>query len=410
MSSFNDAAFRSQQMLAPYQMQGAMNKTAGIQRIGDAAVQAAGMWNQSQNNAAEMALRTAEAGTKIAAWQQEQELNAYKLQNLMAIDQAVISRTGASIAELKAKSMELKYNAEKKAYEGMDVDTAYKTAQAKSKLMDMAIGLPDMVMGDDGMPRKGTKEERAAFEDSYKFREQSQRGEPTVSPAMRKYNDLSLQLSRYNSYLANPLSARDPEAVKHAQEMAKALRPAVRQAAIEAGIQMDEQEAGTPSPTTGEPRGALSTTDDGKPVANTKRRGIHQRSLGDDARAYVRDQAAQSQAWKASPVWSRLNVDDETRDALSQGISAYADALLSTQQQNGRDLDLGMVHEQIMAQAERSPVIMGMLLAFASKSTNERESNEEIRMQLRTLFPEANIDATMKQINSYITTMLGDRR
>lgn len=161
MSGF-DVTFRTQQMLAPYQMEAGRRQNEGLQYIGGAAAGAANQFNEMRLNAAQLMMRKAESDTRIAAWEQEQQLNQYKLNQMLALDQAMVSRHGVTMAQLQADEAKMLFEQRKSGFES---ETKLREAQYQ-KVMSEMFGSPEDAYARGWVPdESGVGYRRARSED-----------------------------------------------------------------------------------------------------------------------------------------------------------------------------------------------------------------------------------------------------
>lgn len=381
MSSFNDATFRSQQMLAPYQMQGAMNKTQGIQNIG-AAVQGAVQQN------ADMYIRMTESSAKVAAFEQEQQLNAYKMQQMLALDQAMMSRHGVSVAESQADMAKLGVEEARAKNEHLRSEAGFNTARQRSVLGEAMMGEPDMILGEDGIPRKGTPDERKKFEDAYRGKQDADRRGSTSDPSLTRYTQLNLQLERAKKRRSDILLDEDGRAAVDA-EIAR-LQPLVDDAFR--GIGGDA--GGVPA------RSQPSTQTQAAPTSGPQQTPF-ERAYSNPKLKPVMESAYSAPEWEQSPTWSKF--DDQSKQMISAGVALLGDRIMV----GDRNLDPSMRARYVMHFAETRPATMAMLLAMSGRD------DEEIRMMLEQMFPERspkNLDADFQMYQDDVKRMLGGRR
>lgn len=112
-----------------------------------------------------------------------------------------------------------------------------------------------------------------------------------------------------------------------------------------------------------------------------------------DISAYA-EQSYNDDRWQADPFWSKLNIDEPTRVALSQGIGIYADALMQRLGKRGRNVDPARVYSYAFQVAKERPDQMALLLAFSG------DDNEVIGMKLRALFPNISDDDVKEAIST----------
>ena len=124
MSGF-DNALRSQQMVAGIEMEAGARRNQAIQGIGNAAM-----------GVSELLMRKAESDTRIAAFQQEQQLNQYKLQQLMQLDQAGMSRYQVDSARMQTEAQALQLEEAKLRLKTMERDLSTGAEESKAKLDD----------------------------------------------------------------------------------------------------------------------------------------------------------------------------------------------------------------------------------------------------------------------------------
>lgn len=395
MSSFNDATFRSQQMLAPYQMQGAMNRQAGIQRIGDAAVQAAGNYNQARNQAAELAIRTTEANVKIASFQQEQQLNAYKLQQLMSLDQAAMSRFGVDQAGMQVEMMGYERDKAKASAKYLESQTGAMHAKESNLLYEGALKSHKIL--DNGKlrdPKDDAEWER--FKSDYQFAESAGRSQSSISPEYQRMAQISREMDRQRRIIDGNWSSDEEKA--NAQRRLDALGPEYDSAMQEAGIG-GRSGAGSgmvpPGPQPGQP-GTHPPQPMPETPSGTKPRGMMGRGFDDNTFNYVATQAYKSPAWEQDSFWQSFAPDDQTKVAMAEGIAHMADSLVNFQHSNGLNLDPAMSHEYVMHFAKQNPAIMGSLLMMTG------DSEEEVRMKLAVAFPnlsKAGLDMAVAKVH-----------
>lgn len=401
MSSFNDATFRSQQLLAPYQMQGAMNKTQGIANIGNAAMQAAGMWNQAQNSAAEMAIRQTESDARIASFQQEQQLNQYKMQQMLALDQAAMSRHGVTMAEMQADMSVMARDESREKLKAMRGKSDEQDQQNRVMMLEAEIATGMRFDPNTGKNVAIDPKEMESMKQRYGSY-QKMRHPVQGETSLTRYTQMNLQYDRARRAASNLMGEKSMKdaAIREMQS----IYPALREAARGVGIELPEN--------SGDYADTLGKTDsyqDKQPAPDEPkkpRKGIAIRSLDNDTFGYIANNAYQSEQWQADPMWSKLNVDDETRAIMSNGIAAYADALITTQKKNGRTIDPQMAHEFIMQSARQSPDAMAFLLMLT------QDSSDDIRMKLKVLFPEMNdsrLSVVMQRVNEQIDSLAGDK-
>jgi hypothetical protein len=321
---FNDATFLSQQMLAPYQAQDAQNKLQAIQNIGASAM-----------GGAEMLMRGMESATRIQAFQQEQDLNAYRMSQMLALDNAMQSRYGVKMAEVQADMMTLerdlqKFKVKQLISGGDDYETKHKKASWMKARLDSMGGMSGLraqggiIRGEEPVLDPSEQE----FKDYWsRYDEAEAAGKTTKSPqdvAMQRFLDLNRQLNatlRYTSELSFiPEGARE-----QAIQQTDALRVATWQAAREAGINLDPAQLGQPDPV-GEPTYDSTVQQDGQPKPQGKAAPARPTTaIPDQIRQAMTNMARQDPAWQ-SEFWSKLNTDPVTQSKLSEGIANYAAA------------------------------------------------------------------------------------
>lgn len=399
MSSFNDATFRSQQMLAPYQMQGAMNKTAGIQRIGDAAVQAAGMWNQAQGNAAELALRTAEADTRIASFQQEQQLNQYKLQQMMALDQAAVSRHGVTMAAMQADMAVITRDEAKQKLDAMKGDSEAQTQKNRLLQLQAEVATGMRYNPNTGKSEPIDKAELDAMQHQYGAFEKARR------PRSDAGNTIDAQIRALDNRRQRAfatISSFNPEVTDEMKAEARAEYDRLTRE-IHA---IDPTYVAEPPPPGGM-SGPIQTKDQiQRPDQEIRRRGAAGKSLSPEALFNVQQNAFADPQWQGSPFWSKLNVDETTRMHMSQGIAAFADSLAKVNSENGRNIDPQMLHQYVMQSVQKDPASASFLMMLSGYS------DEEIKMNLPVLFSEirgSDINSAIERAQSYANQLTGDR-
>lgn len=112
MSGF-DVQMRTQEMTSGLQMEAGRRENEAVARIGNAAASLPEMVMRAQQarqsmqseqqmmglREREMMLNEAKSAAQIASWEQESQLNQYKLQQMMALDQAGLSRLQVEMAQ-----------------------------------------------------------------------------------------------------------------------------------------------------------------------------------------------------------------------------------------------------------------------------------------------------------------------
>lgn len=147
MSGF-DNIMRTQQMLAPIEMEAGRRRNEGISMVGQAATQIP-----------EMLQRKVESDTRVSMWQTEQEISQYKLQQLRQLDEAGMSRISLESAQEQLSALRM-------ANEQMRKKASYENPQESQRLKRMGMETeilsrrPDLMMGDDGRITATTPDRR----------------------------------------------------------------------------------------------------------------------------------------------------------------------------------------------------------------------------------------------------------
>lgn len=361
MSSFNDATFRSQQMLAPYQMQGAMNKTAGIASIG-----------QGMASGADMIQRGVESAARIAAFQQEQQLNQYKLQQMRLLDEAGMSRMQVESARMANEAQALGLEEARRKLDAMRTQQSAFEAEARQTLFEAETltgsrydeAQQKMVPLDEGELEK-RQERMQSFYGAKRARYSS-----TTDPLMRDARTMDLMIRSAREALDN------------------AFIPEERDAAQSRLLALEKRRNSLEQPWLGDVE-----VSDGEPQAKSWGRNPQPAQVRPDVSAYA-EQSYNDDRWQADPFWSKLNTDEPTRIALSQGIGIYADALMQRLGKRGRNVDPARVYSYAFQVAKERPDQMALLLAFSG------DDNEVIGMKLRALFPNISDDDVKEAIST----------
>lgn len=360
MSGF-DVTFRTQQMLAPYQMADAQAKTQGIQNIGNAAIQTAGFVMDNARANADLQMRQARSDAEIASFQQEQQLNAYKLQQVMALDQAAVSRFGVTMAGVQARMAELEMQQKESMLKQADDQhskSAYELALSMGLDLDMTSG----------------KAKPFASKQDY-------------DEALKKYQSVNFHPRSGDSYspmleqsrlasMIEKLRITDPEV---AAVFSRQLRTSL-------GLP-EEPPDQTTAPAKEVPHDA----------SQASQRAFLNTVIQDKALSAMASSVLNDQRWESSPFWSKFGQDTATRELMSASIAASARDLRGMQSELGRDADPSYMLNWVMAQAEREPRLMTYLLWRA------KDDPATIRMKLNALFPDRQgaVDYAINQIPSF---------
>lgn len=357
MSTFNTAQMQTDAMLAPLQMEAGRRRNEGIQYIGQAAASAAEQFNVARQREAQLQIQGAEATARIGAWSQEQALNQIKMQQVLALDQAMISRHGVTMAEVQANTAMMEYQQRAEAVKGSQVD--HRQKQYEYALM-AGLRLND---------KTGEMEPFA--------------NEAEWSKAVKKFQAVNFKPNNYSPGLER-------------SRLLSALREAQRSGntALVEKIQREINDSeGITSGTPTEPPPPAATS--GAPAAPQAQANAQPQGNGLSPTVnYVATQAFHSPVWDSSPTWGRLNVDEQTRAKMSVGVGRIAEMQLKIAKNNGRDIDPGRMHDFIMQDAETNPTSMVWLLHQAG------DDERTIRLKLGVLFKgrEEAVDWALKQI------------
>lgn len=393
MSSFNPAGLETDRLLAPVQMDAAARRNQAIQYMGTASLQAAGAINDARFRAADLSLRTAhvqqqaiESDARIASFQQEQELNTYKLQQMMALDQAGMSRHQVEQSALTTKILGLQVKeAESKAkmfdatFEGSVENVRMENARLSNMLWENPEEAYAAGMGKspDGRWVKVPEEENKRQQAAYVKSKRDQR----IGTGARSGDSLSLQIDRLADFVS---SDEFINLSPNVREMVLGnLETMVRQQQEALGAPKQQQQSGDDS-------------------GNKPSRRTVQTNMPKEAFDAIANGAMQAPEWSASPVWTRIGQDQVSRQRMSQGIAAYAGLIAATQGEGGQSA-LQITTENapsvVMSLAEKSPDMMAILLAVAG------DDDDAIRMKVETLFPNAKrqqITQAMQNMRAYL--------
>lgn len=394
MSSFNPAGLETDRLLAPVQMDAAARRNQAIQHMGTASLQAAGAINDARFRAADLSLRTAqvqqqaiESDARIASFQQEQELNTYKLQQMMALDQAGMSRHQVEQSALTTKMLGLQVKeAESKAkmfdatFEGSVENVRMENARLSNMLWESPEEAYAAGMGKspDGRWIKVPKEENERQQAAYVKSKRDQR----IGTGARSVESLSLQLDRLADFVMSD------EFINLAPEVQEIIR-----GNLETMARQQQEALGTPKPQPQQP---------GNDSGNKPSRRTVQTNMPKEAFDAIANGAMQAPEWAASPVWTRIGQDQVSRQRMSQGIAAYAGLIAATQGEGGQSalqITVENAPSVVMSLAEKSPDMMAILLAVAG------DDDDAIRMKVETLFPNAKkqqITMAMQNMRAYL--------
>lgn len=355
MSSFNPAQFQTDQMAAGLAVEGNRQRNAGIQYIGSAAAGAAEQFNQAQMQMAQLQIADAEATAKIGAWQQEQALNELKMQQAIALDQAMISRHQVTLAEVQANSAMMEFKQREAAYKGEE--------QNYRKMGVQAALSAGMHFNEQTGEWEAFKDDAAREAATKQFQETEYRSQGNYSPGLDRRRLM-----------------QDIEAAEALGDD-KLLESLRREMAQQRGIPYEplEDDKGNlnAQPIVVRSPEARAADDAADREAN-RHLALLNAVRGDQQLAPIASAALQAPEWQSSPFWNRLGGDEKDRTILSAGIARLAGSLLRGE--SGSRIDPKMAHAVIMQSVEQSPVSMAFLLA----QTND--TDKEIRLKLKALY------------------------
>jgi hypothetical protein len=367
MSGFDHVGMRSDAMMLPIQMEGAERRNRGIAQIG-----------QSAMSVSELMMRKAESDTRIATFQQERQLAQYKLQQMMALDQAGLSRLQLEGAELQVEGQRLALQEQQRRVEMMD---RYGDDEAKAKLELMR----QQIMGrtveerleagyvpDEGAPggwRRGKPDEiREAteqFEEIQKAKRRNREGDYGVRGQMMR--DYQRIISQLNDPLQRSLMS--PEQQDALRRQAAWLEQQIGQFAGGDPI------AGAPTPPPG-PAGQTPPVapGDGKTAVGAFQNPIVR--FQDPIVSQIQQDTMRMRAWDEDDFWGPIGREPELRASLAEGIALPA-AMLSRE----RRISPEMAPLYVMEAAKRDPRVFGFIARSAGVP------DDQLRLMIKGRYP-----------------------
>lgn len=366
MSGF-DTAFRTQAMLAPVQMEAGRRKNEGIAGIGQAAF-----------GVAELMMRKAESDTRIAAFQQEQQLNQYKLQQLMTLDQAGLSRYSVDAARLQTEAAQYQFDEMKRRSEAMSPQEEAKMTRAKVYGSLVRPG-GRFTLDDEGRLRVLSDEERekdAALERSSKV------GIGGVDPMHTTRRMLSQEMQRLQEQLRRPGAQRD------------VLQRALDQITSEYGSLFPGEQPGAAGPTMQPSPEAPQAQAPAAPAAPEQTPEQQQSSQI----AYGFYTGAD---WE-HPVLKGLG-DESARKSVAIHLGRVGQLMVAHRAKQGVRLDPGQAHRYLMEQIRGGDYAsVGLALQL------EGYSNKQIEAYLGSFVPDAaKLAWQMKRLEEQRAKLLG---
>lgn len=361
VDTFNNAGYRTDAMAADLAVEGNRQRNEGIRYIGAAAAGAAEQFQRSQMMQAEMQIREAQAVTQIAGWQQEQELNAYKMQQVLAIDQAMISRHQVRLAEVQADTAKAQY----------DEQFAKKTqasAEARMTLYESALTAGLDLDFETGKTKEFESDEKR--EEAFERLRRLKFSGGEYSPDLHQTRLLA------NADRAMKMGMRaEAERLKSEYRRLYGGEPPPSSSSATTGGQLDARPTSQSAPS------APTATPISQAAPAEQPSAAHQALMnavnGDQWKAHVAANTFNDPEWGQSPFWTRLGETPRDRLLMSAGIATYAQALGGNE---GRNVDPKMLHMQIMKSLETYPVGMATLLRFTG------DTPRDIQAKLRVLY------------------------
>jgi len=372
MSGF-DGMFRSQQFAADQRWKGTMAESAGLTGGADALVKGA-------IDGRQLAMREAESQAAVRMHESNRALNQQKLLEMQAVDQTEMSRLGIEgqreqvlAARLAREDAEyqIKRRRERDSKFGAGDEALGETLKrwgdfAKNPAAVMAAGL---VMK-DGKIRPGTPAEIEEY-----------RREVDADALRGSSSTHQLNRDRVGRELARVRDQMFTSPGSRAQ-----LEPVLRSLEREYASYFqngDMPKADAPQATPQASSGS-GTAQKAPPPPDMQRRN------------FIASNVFQDPVWESSPALSVFAVDHETRAAMSRGLGALADMMLTHRTEQGRQMDPAQAHKIALAAAEKSPQLLGFAMKMGGFS------DDEIRVRLRSTFPSIKTKERMDSIMRYV--------
>lgn len=375
MSGF-DVQFRTDALVGPMQVEAGQRK------------------NDLRGAYVDQLLRGAESGSKIALFQQEQQLNSYKLQQIQALDQAMLSRHGVTAAEMQAKmtgyaaeEAELMLRQKKQALAGDEVDYASKLneyaltiGQRKNPTTGKWEAIPEAEL-EAGINRLGRVAGAGKYGDqNFELRERGQ--------SLARLNRLDQIINSYEFEGREPTEQEQIRAERNQlyQQLYPG-QPAQNNSGRSGSLPPPSTVNANPQP----PVGAAPQQDQVNSML---------RSVAEDPVAGPAFQSAYSAPrWTNPKLWGKF--DEDAKRRISAAVGILSKAFVEDQQKAGANFDPTMAPAVLMQRAEKEPAVLAYILGATNLS------DEEIRMQLQVFFPNMSARQLDDQM-SFAKTMIGE--